>query len=175
MTSTKRNGTSGSRTPKNESSLSADALADCRTFARLYKQKKRSTRNSEEPTLNYARLETLTGISQNTWGAMALGKRALHAKAMIAVERHYGFPKENFKRWKAVAAEWEVAAAATSSTAGAIATAVAELPASERIALLASLDQLMKAPKKRRAKIIETMRRMLGASGRITLAKASTG
>lgn len=155
------------RTRRVKPSLSDHAIADCRTFARIYHARKAETRASNEPTWNFAHLGKLTGISQNTWGEYVREERPISAKAMAWIEKLYAYPKENFKCWPR-------AGSPSREEAPSIVAAIAQLPEGERSALMETLRQLLNARKNRRAKIIQTMRRMLGASGKITLVKTSS-
>jgi len=154
-----------------KSRLTPDHLADCATFARMFHARKAETKAAkDEPTWTRAYLEERTGISQNSWGDYIRGDRPMTPKAMVCIENLYGYPKENFRCWPRA----QGAAPAKQSPA-AIAAAIAELPAIERVALTETLRLLLNAPRGRRAKVIETMRRMLRASGKISLVKASSG
>lgn len=153
-----------SRTRRVKPRLSANAIADCRTFARLYHARKAETREApNEPTWNFAHLEKLTGMSQNTWGEYVREERSIGPKAMTWIEKLYAYPKERFKNWPRPGEE-----------APSVIDAIAQLPDGERTALTETLERLLKAPKNRRARILQTMRRMLGASGKIALVKNSS-
>lgn len=167
MTQKRNKKTKASRDNNVESGLTPDQLADCRTFARLYDERKEQTRGLEnEPTLNFVRLEELTGISQTTWGNYTRAERPIAATAMAWIEEIYAYPKENFKGWPRTS---------TPVRNASMLAAVGQLQYGERSALTELVRQLAKAPKDRRAKIIATMSRMLGASGKIALAKTSSG
>jgi hypothetical protein len=145
--------------------LSESSKRDCRTFARLYSAKKAATQASaDEPTWNFVHLEKLTGISQNNWGEFVREERSIGPKAMTWIEKLYAYPKERFENWPRPGDE----------TAPWIIDAIARLPDGERTALTETLEKLLRAPKNRREKIIQTMRRMLGASGKIAFVKASS-
>ena len=121
--------------------------------------------NAPGPVWSYAHLERLSGISQNSWGAYANEARPLTVHAMSWIERLYEFPKESFRTYPR---------AGGSSAPPSIVGSIAQLPESERSELANLLHQILKAPKKRRAKIIERVRRVVRSYGKSTAEKMSS-
>ena len=161
MNKKRTNRTRSSDTRRVKPRLSANTIADCRTFARLYHERKNETRAAQdEPTWNFVYLEKLTGVSQNTWGEYVREERPLSPKAMAWIEKLYAYPKENFRTWPR----------AGHDESPSVIEAIAQLPDGER----ETLRQLLRSPKNRRAKIMQTIRRMLGASSKIALVKTSS-